>query len=110
MASDGRLTRFSTLIGSWVAYWLLAGALELGPAIAAILRATRGPSDNNSSVNLSFGDTGFVLDVTRAGQSVYHGMISMTALAFWIAGPPLLLWALWVVLRQRRMSTDRVEV
>jgi len=110
MAIGERLTRFSTLIGSWVAYWLLAGAIKLGPAIAAILRATRGPSDNNSSVNLSFGDTGFMLDVTRAGQSVYYGATSLTALAFWIAGPPLLLWVIWVVLRQRRMRTDRVEV
>jgi len=97
-----RLSRFSTLIASWVLYWLLLIGIKAGPAIAAIVRATQGKGpEGSSNVSLSYGDGGFTLDVTRLGASVYQGSISTLSLVLWIGVPPLLLWVAWAVLRRR---------
>jgi len=102
------LTRLSTLLGSWAAYWLVLAGIKLGPAVAAIFRATRA---EGSSVNLSFGDQGFLLDVTQRGNTIYTGTTHLLPLALWVAVPPLLLWIVWVVLRQReqRGAATRTE-
>src|SRR5436189_5434050 len=100
--SMGRLARFSTLIASWSLYWLLLIGVKAGPAIAAILRATRGAGPQGSnSVNLSYGDGGFTLTATRLGETLYQGSISTLSLVLWIGVPPLLLWVAWAVLRKR---------
>lgn len=100
----GRLSRLSTLVASWILYWLLLVGVKLGPAIAAIMRATGGPSDGKSSVNVSYGDSGFVLDVAQQGQTVYHASASAMSLVLWIGIPPLVLWVLWAALRRRQVS------
>jgi len=105
-----RLSRLSTLIASWILYWLLLIGIKGGPAIGAIWRATRaGGPEGSSSVNASFGDGGITLDVTRLGQSVYHGAISTLSLVLWIGIPPLVLWVAWAVLR-RREERERASV
>jgi hypothetical protein len=105
-----RLSRLSTLIASWILYWLLLIGVKAGPAIAAIWRATRGGGpEGSSSVNLSYGDGGFTLDVIRLGQSVYQGSISTLALVLWVGIPPLILWIVWAVVR-RREERDRAVV
>src|SRR3954471_18939509 len=94
----GRLSRLSALLGSWFLYWLLLIGVKLGPAIAAIFRATR---QTGSGVNVSFGDRGFELAVTQAGQSVYHATVGFLAFACWIGIPPLILWVAWAINRRR---------
>jgi hypothetical protein len=97
--------RLSTLLASWILYWLLIIGIKAGPAIAAILRATsgKGAPEGSSSVNLSFGDAGFTLDVTRLGETLYHGAIGLLPLALWIALPPLVLYVIWAAMRRREV-------
>ena len=102
-----RLSRFSTLIASWVLYWLVLIGVKAGPAITAVLRATRGGGpEGSNSVNVSFGDGGFTLTATRLGETLYQGSISMLSLVLWIGIPPLLLWVAWAIVR-RREERDR---
>ena len=101
----GRLSRFSTLLASWVLYWLILAGVKLGPAIAAIFRASRG---TGSSVNLGFGDKGFELSVTQAGQATYQGTVGLIALACWVAIPPLILTFAWAIHRRQTEVRDRV--
>jgi hypothetical protein len=73
----------------------------LGPLALAIIRATTGPDNGKSNVNVSFGDGGFSTTVVDQGRTVYTGTIGLVSAALWIAGPPLLIW-LAFALRQRR--------
>ena len=106
MAAGNRLTRLSVLLGAWGAYWLLLVGVKLGPAIAAILRAT-GPGESGSSVNLSYGDEGFLLSVVQHGQTIYSATTHLLPLTLWIAGPPLGLWIAWSVVRAKRSREER---
>lgn len=105
-----RLTRLSSLVGSWVAWWLLVIGIKAGPAIAAIVRATSGGGSEGSSVNLSFGDGGFTLKVARLGETVYQSSTSMMSLVLWLGVPPLLLWVAWALLRRREERRQRETI
>ena len=99
-----RLSRWSTLVASWVLYWLLLAGIKLGPAIAAIWRVTRsGGPEGSSSVNFSAGDQGLILHVTKLGREVYTASTSIMGLVLWIGVPPLILWFVWAWLRSRQI-------
>ncbi|HEY7566271.1 MAG TPA: hypothetical protein VH762_01760 [Gemmatimonadaceae bacterium] len=88
------------LLLSWLSYWLLLAGVTLGPAVAAIMRAT-GP-DAKGSLNASAGDKGLSLTVIADGGTTWSGTASLTSIAFWVVGPPLLLWLVWFVRRKPR--------
>jgi hypothetical protein len=69
------------LFGSWVAYWIALLAVVFWRPLYQLWRASRGPATHAT--------VGFT----------YSG--SALALALWIAGPPLLLFLLWVATRPR---------
>ncbi|HEV8364413.1 MAG TPA: hypothetical protein VGQ52_12900 [Gemmatimonadaceae bacterium] len=85
---------------SWLTYWVGLAGLALGPAIPAILRATS--ADGQGSINASYGDKGLNVTVLADGATAWSGAASLTAIALWIVGPPLLLWLLWFVRRKPR--------
>ena len=87
---------------SWIIYWICLLIVGLGPAIAATSSATRGPDDQKSSVNVSFGDGGFAIKVVKSGLQTYAASIHLLTAALWIAVPPLAIWLLWVVTSGRR--------
>jgi hypothetical protein len=89
------------IVGLWGAYWVALATFALGPLALAIIRATTGPDNGKSNVNVSFGDGGFSTTVVDQGRTVYTGTIGLVSAALWIAGPPLLIW-LAFALRQRR--------
>jgi hypothetical protein len=95
--------RASELLWSWCAYWLVLGAVTIGPGLLAAWRATR--QDNGHGTVSAAVDNGKVLlTVTRTVGStaeVWTGSTSMTSALLWIAVPPLLLWALWLMSRPR---------
>jgi len=93
------------LFASWVAYWLLLGALTLGPAAAAIWRATHAEK-GKGSFSMSFGNGAISLDVLDTGATIYHGSIHFLPLTLLLAGPPLLLWLAWFASRSKRTSPD----
>lgn len=89
-----------SLIGGWAAYWAVVAAVKLGPAAAAIYRATRGP-EGQSSFSLNFADGAFTLTVLERGVTTFTGTASLLAIAAWVAGPPLLWWIVWAMRRRK---------
>jgi hypothetical protein len=89
------------LIGSWVAYWLVIAGVKLGPAALAIWRATRGP-DGSARVDASYDNGQVLLNVTDQGVKTYTGSASLLEIGAWIAGPPLIAWAVWAISRRRK--------
>jgi N-acetylglucosamine malate deacetylase 1 len=95
--------RASELLWSWCAYWLVLGAVTIGPGLLAAWRATREDS-GHGTVSAAVDNGNLLLTVTRTVGStaeVWTGSTSMTSALLWIAVPPLLLWALWLVSRPR---------
>src|SRR5262245_11853787 len=95
-----RWSRLSTLVGSWLLYWLVLGAVKLTPAIAAIIDATSGPSGAGGTVKASFGDGRVALEVIKQGATTYNGSIGQLPLALLIGVPPLIFWGIWMRLRR----------
>jgi hypothetical protein len=82
------------LLLAWGGYWLLLFTVTLGPAVPAILRATRGEGHGEISANMS--DTVLTLTVKEMGQATWTGSVHLLIAALWLAVPPLLLWILWL--------------
>ena len=95
------------VLGLWGSYWVLLAVFGLGPFALAVLRATRGPETQTSSVNVNFGSDGFTATVVDQGTTTYSAAFHLVTLALWIAGPPLLAW-LAVAMRSRR-EAEQVE-
>jgi lipoprotein signal peptidase len=100
MAWSLRRWRPRQLLLAWVAYWIGLAAVTLGPAIRALMRATG--TDAKGSMNASAGDQGLSITITADGGAAWSGSASLTAIVFWLVGPPLLLWLVWFVRRKPR--------
>ena len=92
------------LLLAWAGYWVLLLMAALGPALPAILRATRGEG-NHGEINASFGDAGLSLVVKEMGAVTWSGSIHLLPAALWVALPPLALWLLWLRARSRPKPT-----
>jgi hypothetical protein len=101
MASSFRDWHPRHLLAAWSAYWAALAVVTLGPAARAIWPFMRNP-DAHGNVSASFGEGAIRITVSRAGGEVWAGSASATAIAFWLAVPPLALWLLWLVRRPRR--------
>jgi hypothetical protein len=88
------------LLGAWVAYWVGLGAVTLGPYVAQIRRVTSAP-DNTGSISLSTEDAELTLRIIENGRTVADASMSILSIALLVAGPPLLLWLLWLAVRSR---------
>jgi hypothetical protein len=93
------------LLLAWAAYWVLLLAVTLGPALPAILRATR--EGGHGEINASFSDTIMSFTVKEAGQVTWTGSVHFLTATLWIALPPLALWVLWLRARSRPTTTYR---
>jgi hypothetical protein len=89
-----------SLVGGWAAYWAVLAAVKLGPAAAAIYRATQGP-EGQGSFSLNFGNGAFTLSVIEKGVTTFTGTASVLAIAAWVAGPPLVWWVVWAMKRPK---------
>ena len=83
---------------SWGVYWVGLLAVTLGPAVPAVLRATSG--DNQGSMSASLGDV-LQLIVAEKGTTIWSLTASVSEVGWWVLGPPLLLWAGWLMRRRR---------
>ena len=91
------------LLLAWTAYWILLLAVTLGPALPAILRATRA-TGNRGEISASVSDT-ISLTVKEMGQVTWTGSVHFLTAALWVALPPLALWILWLRARSRPTAT-----
>ena len=90
------------LLLAWVAYWLVLLVTLLRPALLHVLTAVSAP-DGHGTINASVTDGMFNLAV-KSDAVAWSGSASFTSIALWIAGPPLLLWAIWVATRSRPVA------
>jgi hypothetical protein len=95
-----RRWRLRSLFASWIVYWILLVIVKLGPPVRAFWRATHGSQHGTASVNLSFGNWNFLLDI-KSPTGNWSGSAHLLAIAAWLAVPPLLLWLIWVTQQPR---------
>lgn len=94
---------------AWAGYWIALLAVTLGPAVPAILRATR-PSPSHGEISVNFADGVFNLIVKEAGQVLWSGSVHFLTAALWVALPPLVLWLLWLRARSGAVRTEASTV
>ena len=95
------------LLLAWAVYWVVLALVALRPALSIITRALSGPEGHGSiSADVSNGIAN--LNVAFEGQR-WTGSTSLTSLALWIAGPPLLLWLVWLVTRRAPAPAHEAE-
>lgn len=88
------------LLLGWAAYWTGLVGVTLSPAIAATWRATHLP-DGHGSVSASFDNANLSYSVIEDGVKTWVGTTSITTALLWVIGPPLLLWLVWLIVRER---------
>jgi len=88
------------LLLGWAAYWTGLVGVTLSPAIAATWRATHLP-DAHGSVSASFDNSTLSYTVIEDGVKTWMGTTSMATAVLWVVGPPLLLWLVWLIVRER---------
>jgi len=98
--------RLPHLVLSWVAYWLVLLIVVGAPIVKPVLRATAAP-DGHGSISAGV-DNGLVNLTVKSDTMLWAGSASFLTIALWIAGPPLLLWLLWVATRTRPVARERV--
>jgi len=88
------------LLLGWAAYWAGLVGVTLSPAIGATWRATHLP-DGHGSVAASFDNATLSYTVIEGGVKTWVGTTSMTTALLWVVVPPLLLWLVWLIVRER---------
>ena len=88
------------LLLGWGVYWVGLIGAKLSPAIAATWRATHLP-DGHGNISAGFDNSTLTYTVIEDGVKTWVGSTSMTTALLWVAGPPLLLWLIWLFARER---------
>jgi hypothetical protein len=96
----------SQLLLGWAAYWTGLVGATLSPAIAATWRATHLP-DGHGSVSASLNNSTLSYTVIEDGVKTWVGTTSMTTAVLWVVGPPLLIWLVWLIVRERPDNRGR---
>ena len=80
----------------------------LWPAIAAGWRMSQ-QAHGRGSVSASFGDNGISAIISESGKTTWTGSISVVHLALLIAGPPLVLWLIWLMRASRTNNAEEAD-
>jgi hypothetical protein len=88
------------LLAAWCAYWAGLALVTLWPAIGAGWRMSQ-QAHGKGTVSASFGDNGVSAIISESGKTTWTGSISVVHLALLIAGPPLVLWLIWLMRASR---------
>ena len=91
------------LLLGWGAYWAGLVGIALGPAIRASWHATRLP-EGHGSINASFNNGTLSYEVIAEGAKTFVGTTPLSTAILWIVGPPLVLWLVWLIVRERPSS------
>ena len=90
------------LLVAWVVYWVLLVSISMRSALVAAARALNAPK-GLGSLSASVDNGNFVLKAS-SGTQTWSGSTSLTTMALWFAGPPLLLFLVWLVTRRAPVS------
>jgi hypothetical protein len=94
------------LLVAWIVYWVLLIGVSMHSAIAA-MRALNAPH-GLGSISASMDSGNFVLKAS-VGADTWSHATSLTAMTLWFAGPPLLLFLVWLVTRRAPVSAREAE-
>ena len=95
------------LLVAWTVYWIALILVGARNAIAAASRALNAPK-GLGSISASVDNGNFILKVTSQAE-VWSGSMSLSTMALWFAGPPLLLFLLWLVTRRSPVEAQEHE-
>jgi hypothetical protein len=85
-------------LGAWAVYWIGLVLVSLGPGLFAAARVLGAPK-GHGKIDVSMSDGTFTANVV--GDALHWtGSASLMSIVLWLAGPPLLLWLLWLVTRR----------
>jgi hypothetical protein len=105
MRLTGRRFRLLHLVLAWGGYWAALALATFGPALWALSRP-----GVHGDAQASLGDGGIRLVVSAAGGTLWSGAAPLRTVALWIAGPPLVLWLLWLAAVSRPRGGVTVPV
>ena len=88
------------LLVGWAAYWVGLVAVKLSPAIRASWRATQLP-DNHGTITAGFDNATLHYTVIENGVKTLETGAAVSTMLLWVAGPPLVLWLIWLMMRER---------
>ena len=88
------------LLLGWGAYWAGLIGVTLGPAIGATWRATSLPQ-GHGTINANYGNGVLTYEVIEEGVKTWAGATPFSTALLWLIGPPLLLWLVWLIVRER---------
>src|SRR4051812_46431290 len=94
---------------AWLVYWAGLSLVKLGPAITALVRMSRDPNSHGTA-SAGFANDMLSLTVTHAGAPGYTGSISLFSLVLLVAGPPLVIWLVWLVMVSRTNNAGDTPV
>jgi len=97
-----RRWRAKHLLLAWIVYWVVLLVVSLRQALGVVMRGLTAPG-SHGSVGASFENGNFILKVTTDAQT-WTGTTSFATIALWFAGPPLVLFLLWLVTRRAPMA------
>ena len=96
------------LLAGWGAYWVGLVLVTLGEPLGLLWRFSR-QSGRHGSVSAGYENGVLQATVIDGARTAWSGATDPTTLALWLAGPPLLLWVLWLVLRARAGAADAAD-
>ena len=85
------------LVAAWVAYWAALLIAALGSAIPVAWRVR----DSHGSFTAGINDGLASVSIASGGTTLWSGAVDVGTAVLWIAGPPLLLWLVWLISRPR---------
>lgn len=86
------------LLVAWIVYWVLLVGVSMRSVIAAAMRALNAPH-GLGSLSASVDGGNFVVKAA-VGSDTWSRSMSLTTMMLWFAGPPLLLFLVWLVTRR----------
>jgi hypothetical protein len=93
------------LLAAWCAYWAGLAVVTLWPAIAAGWRISQ-QAHGKASVFAGFNNDIINATIVDSGKTTWAGSITFVHLALLIAGPPLLLWLIWLMRASRTNNAE----
>ncbi|MDQ6770945.1 MAG: hypothetical protein M3Z54_13265 [Gemmatimonadota bacterium] len=94
------------LLASWFAYWIGLVLVMLGPALVASWRMSQQPH-GHGSVNAGMQNGIISATIADAGQTTWAGSASLLTITLLTAGPPLVLWIVWLIGGSRTNNAEK---
>ena len=95
------------LLVAWIVYWVLLIGISMHSAIAAAMRSLNAPH-GLGSISASVDGGNFVFKAS-VGSDTWTRTMSLTAMTLWFAGPPLLLFLVWLATRRAPVAEREAE-